>query len=358
MFSARFNRTIQIYDTCYISFLAYFSLYLNALSLFISFHIHVQDKRSGIMGKDAYGNRRLIVALPSDLAEENERRSEARSSLVLHRHPILVTRAFLKTTFNYILRLSVTVTSNNYVRFGLIPFFSLWLVGSLIPGPHSQLCDQLSFATEYIIWWVGLGVASSIGLGTGMHSGLLFLFPHIANVCQAAIACNGTNFPSHRDIFWRDNDLAFTCTTKGEGYTFLSIALKTFLPCLLWGAGTAIGEIPPYAMSRAARLANERNGEFDELPDWTDSEAVAKLSAVDKMKAWMINILQKYGFWGVLAFSAYPNALFDVCGICCGHFLMDFWTFFGATFIGKAILKVNGQVRCPLIRFSYFYFFN
>jgi len=29
------------------------------------------------------------------------------------------------------------------------------------------------------VWWVGLGVLSSIGLGTGMHSGLLFLFPHM-----------------------------------------------------------------------------------------------------------------------------------------------------------------------------------
>ena len=32
---------------------------------------------------------------------------------------------------------------------------------------------------EYGVWWLGLGVLSSIGLGTGMHSGLLFLFPHI-----------------------------------------------------------------------------------------------------------------------------------------------------------------------------------
>jgi len=57
----------------------------------------------------------------------------------------------------------------------------------------------------------------------------------------------------------------------------------------------------------------------------------------------MVTFLQKYGFWGVLAFSAYPNMMFDLCGICCGHFLMPFWTFFGATFIGKALIKVNGQ---------------
>ena len=34
----------------------------------------------------------------------------------------------------------------------------------------------------YTVWWVGLGILSSIGLGTGMHSGLLFLFPHMLKV--------------------------------------------------------------------------------------------------------------------------------------------------------------------------------
>jgi hypothetical protein len=40
----------------------------------------------------------------------------------------------------------------------------------------------------YVTWWLGLGVLSSIGLGTGMHSGLLFLFPHMLKVGPAAAA--------------------------------------------------------------------------------------------------------------------------------------------------------------------------
>ena len=35
---------------------------------------------------------------------------------------------------------------------------------------------------QYVVWWVGLGVLSSVGLGAGMHSGLLFLFPHMLKV--------------------------------------------------------------------------------------------------------------------------------------------------------------------------------
>lgn len=36
----------------------------------------------------------------------------------------------------------------------------------------------------YTTWWISLGVLSSIGLGTGMHSGLLFLFPHMLKVSR------------------------------------------------------------------------------------------------------------------------------------------------------------------------------
>ena len=34
--------------------------------------------------------------------------------------------------------------------------------------------------------------------------------------------------------------------------------------------------------------------------------------------------------------SAWPNFAFDLCGMCCGHFKMDFWTFISATILGKA----------------------
>ena len=51
-----------------------------------------------------------------------------------------------------------------------------------IPGPHSAVVNRIEFAVEYVVWWVGLGVLSSIGLGSGLQSGVLFLFPHIIKV--------------------------------------------------------------------------------------------------------------------------------------------------------------------------------
>ena len=61
------------------------------------------------------------------------------------------------------------------------------------------------------------------------------------------------------------------------------------------------------------------------------------------MKAWMIDFLQRHGFLGVFLMAAWPNALFDLCGICCGHFMMPFWEFFLAVLLGKCFVKANMQ---------------
>ena len=46
----------------------------------------------------------------------------------------------------------------------------------------------------------------------------------------------------------------------------------------------------------------------------------------------------------ILHLFSIPNPLFDLAGITCGHFLVPFWTFFGATLIGKAVIKMHIQV--------------
>ncbi|XP_064834412.1 vacuole membrane protein 1-like [Oncorhynchus masou masou] len=44
-------------------------------------------------------------------------------------------------------------------------------------------------------YWVDLGNLSSVGLGTGMHTILLYLGPHIASVILAAYECSSVDFP-------------------------------------------------------------------------------------------------------------------------------------------------------------------
>ena len=62
--------------------------------------------------------------------------------------------------------------------------------------------------------------------------------------------------------------------------------------------------------------------------------------------------IDRHGFWGIFLLAAWPNALFDLCGICCGHFLMPFWVFFGATFCGKALAKVLVSFQLLMITLS------
>ena len=53
-------------------------------------------------------------------------------------------------------------------------------------------------------------------------------------------------------------------------------------------------------------------------------------------------------FFFVLFYNVFlvqiPNPLFDLAGITCGHFLVPFSVFFGATLLGKAIVKMHIQV--------------
>jgi hypothetical protein len=58
---------------------------------------------------------------------------------------------------------------------------------------------------------------------------------------------------------------------------------------------------------------------------------------------------RRHGFWGIFLLAAWPNALFDLCGICCGHFLMPFWQFFGATLMGKALVKVTFSLEMHMM---------
>ena len=64
-------------------------------------------------------------------------------------------------------------------------------------------------------------------------------------------------------------------------------------------------------------------------------------SLIAKIKKAIFNNLQKYGFITVLLCASIPNPLFDLAGITCGHFGIPFITFFGATAIGKSIIKVH-----------------
>ncbi|ETI34742.1 hypothetical protein F441_18664 [Phytophthora nicotianae CJ01A1] len=279
-----------------------------------------------------------MASSSDDTAALAEQLRQERKKLTLFRRPFSVLYHFSVVFLRFLKWLALRVQRSRATRFVLLPLLVLWLVASSRDGPHRQLLDEFNETVKFVVWWVGLGVLSSVGLGTGMHSGILFLFPHIFLVVQGAEECKSLDFDSRHHMWFHPFEANCNNVPEVSTVTFSAIFWKVFLPCMLWGAGTAAGEIPPYALSRAAKLAGQRNEEFEEI-----AESKSQYNLMNSMKDWMIRFLEKHGFWGVLLMSAWPNMAFDLCGICCGHFLMPFWTFFGATLIGKALIKVNMQ---------------
>ena len=66
---------------------------------------------------------------------------------------------------------------------------------------------------------------------------------------------------------------------------------------LLWGSGTAIGEIPPYAFSYHAAKAGIRNEEWDcmfEVKGPAEGQGWAE-RGLNAMKAWMLDFIRRCG---------------------------------------------------------------
>ncbi|KAL3068330.1 hypothetical protein niasHT_030621 [Heterodera trifolii] len=204
----------------------------------------------------------------------------------------------------------------------------------------------------WCFYWLGLGVLSSIGLGTGLHTFLLYLGPHIARVTLAAFECNSLDFPEPP---YPDD---VTCSTDGMGHSSLvtlwTIIAKVRLESLMWGAGTALGELPPFFMARAARLSGHEpdSEEYREFIAIVERDATNQMNLMERIKLWMERAVTRMGFPGILLFASIPNPFFDLAGITCGHFLIPFWTFFGATLIGKALVKMHMQMLFVVLTFS------
>lgn len=183
-----------------------------------------------------------------------------------------------------------------------------------------------------LLYWTFLGILSSIGLGSGIHTGILFLFPYVIKVSLASIQCGNTDF-------YMDGDDVICNSPEINHYIVYSIFIKVLPYVFAWGVGTAIGEIPPYLLSKMA------SAHFN-IETMTDNRIITWLNNVT------IRLLQKYRFWAILALASWPNATFDICGLASGHFGITFTEFFGGTLIGKAFIKAPLQGLFFILLFS------
>ncbi|KAL7612061.1 hypothetical protein Lser_V15G07067 [Lactuca serriola] len=131
---------------------------------------------------------------------------------------------------------------------------------------------------------------------SGLHTFVLYLGPHIAFFTIKAMQCGRVDLKSvvydtiklNRSPTWLQKD----CSEFGPPLFFLSsqgvqVPLSSILPqvqveAILWGLGTALGELPPYFISRAASISGDKM-DVTEL-DASSSENNGVTSNLNHMK--------------------------------------------------------------------------
>ena len=100
--------------------------------------------------------------------------------------------------------------------------------------------------------------------GSGLHTFVLYLGPHIALFTLKAMQCGRVDLKSavydtiqlKRVPSWLDKECSefgppLFQSANGSQVSVSSILSQVQVEAILWGVGTAIGELPPYFISRA-----------------------------------------------------------------------------------------------------------
>uniref|UniRef100_A0A7R9YAN0 VTT domain-containing protein n=1 Tax=Pinguiococcus pyrenoidosus TaxID=172671 RepID=A0A7R9YAN0_9STRA len=332
-----------------------------------------------------FGSPRSSVS--NRIAMDKLRRQQRIEELRLWKQPLATLYHFNCVVYDTSSKFVLHLLDSRVVKWVVMPLLGLWLFAASRVGEHTPYVELMHFWLRFATWWLGLGILSSIGLGSGIQSGILFLFPHIIKVALTAQECKGMEFESFSDMWFRHSPAAFVCANAaleeedeeealvGDEVGFEDIMGRVLPAVLLFGAGTAIGEIPPYVVAKAAAATGKANAELDSImagsartgktPIKTSSgKALGKdqpppastLGGLRRVSTYiehtMLRFLERNGFWGVFVLAAIPNPAFDLCGIFCGQTNLPFWTFFIATLLGKMAVKTTLQASCVVCAFN------
>ena len=234
------------------------------------------------------------------------------------------------------------ILSQNYVQDFIYEFYQInqnninKLVISLLYYLNFSMMFPLLVNFNYNIclclMWTFLGIMSSIGLGTGFHTGIIFVIPHINNIYQTAMTCGHIQF----DIYGSNK---YQCVTYDNYEPSLwEIYFKCFPAVFFWGLGTALGEVPPYYVARAINNKVQFESYFTKMKCLLDM---------------VVYYIKKFSFLTIMLLASWPNATFDMCGMACGFYRVSISVFLGATIVGKAFIKAPIQLYLFLRYFGY-----
>lgn len=129
-----------------------------------------------------------------------------------------------------------------------------------------NLCTSDLFVVSWLLQLKSYIFISSIS-GSGLHTFVLYLGPHIAFFTMKAMQCGRVDLKSapydtiqlKRGPSWLDKECSefgppLFFTDEGARVPLSSILPQVQIEAILWGIGTALGELPPYFISRAGTM--------------------------------------------------------------------------------------------------------
>lgn len=286
-----------------------------------------------------------------------ERQQQEMENLTLKTEPFKVLKFFILVVVQHVKQsVAYLLAKGGWVMLLSVVAMALGFVLMAIDGPHEKHVQELHQYFLFGLWWIALGIASSIGLGSGLHTFVLYLGPHIALFTIKAMQCGRVDIKSapydtirlKSGPSWLDKDCSEFGPPVFSSLHALRVPLSSILPqvqveAVLWGIGTAVGELPPYFISKAASLSGSKSDAIEELDASSPEDDGVVSTHLKQIKRWFLSHSQHLNFFTILVLASVPNPLFDLAGIMCGQFGIPFWKFFLATFIGKAIIKTHIQ---------------
>ena len=224
-------------------------------------------------------------------------------------------------------------------------------VGSVFAAAAACACASREAALwlRYGSWFVLLGILSSVGIGVGLQTGALVLFPHVARLARAVEGCGGSvDGVEYRGDSWRLSPLEFEDCGRPAAPSAAALLRATWACGACAGLGAALGEVVPFAVARACRgtgrdplaalfgggpaaeLLSPLSPRAKRVVDGATKAARAARDFVDRK-------LDAHGFVAIFTLALIPNAVFDVVGLCCGARGVPLSVFLGATTAAKVI---------------------
>lgn len=215
-------------------------------------------------------------------------------------------KGHLKTTLLFLLTLATLLITYSY-------YFEDF---------HSTYFNIIWKKILWSAYWIGLGILSSVGFGTGLHTFILYLGPHIAKVTLAAYECGSLSFPEPP----YPDEIVCPDLPDSRPVSVWDIISKVRLEAFMWGAGTALGELPPYFMAKVKRLSGRtieeletqelleaskqkngsvKNGRSKKGGGNKKNSLISRIinnisDKFDRASSWVQFLVKKVGFFGIL----------------------------------------------------------